>query len=139
MGTKELKNIQELFDYIINKNTDLSNDALARELGMSAKSFYDIKSGQTEPGAGLKRGIRGYLMRKFNMDFKELENGKVQIINKQIINGVNGTTVANNNNAQDEAISSKQLNILLDTISDLREEVKELKKKLKNYENSNRN
>lgn len=126
-----LSSIKDLIEYIITNNTELSNDQLARALGMSAKSFYSIKNGQTDPGKGLKRGIRGYLMKKFNMDFKELDNGKIQIIHKQIINGVNGTTVSNNEGRQAEGISQKQLNVLLDTISDLRLEIKELKQKIK--------
>ena len=70
-------------------------------------------------------------MKYYNMDFKELDHGKIQIIKKQIFNAINGTTFSNNDLNQTDQISSKQLSVLLDTIFDLRTEVKELKKKLK--------
>ena len=127
-GLTDIKTWEELIKFIINDKYGMNFKEIAIDvLGISSKSFYDIKKGKI-PKKQLYRKISGYIKDKYNLEIKQEIGANIKL--KQSID------IAGNNNvikdSQKYNLSSsneEQKNYLLNRVIELENEIKELRNK----------
>ena len=127
-GLTDIKTWEELIKFIINDKYGMNFKEIAIDvLGISSKSFYDIKKGKI-PKKQLYRKISGYIKDKYNLEIKKEIGANIKL--KQSID------IAGNNNvikdSQKYNLSSsneEQKNYLLNRVIELENEIKELRNK----------
>lgn len=127
-GLTDIKTWEELIKFIINDKYGMNFKEIAIDvLGISEKSFYDIKKGKI-PQKQLYRKISGYIKDKYNLEIKKEIGANIKL--KQSID------IAGNNNvikdSQKYNLSSsneEQKNYLLNRVIELENEIKELRNK----------
>ena len=123
----EIISWEELIEFIIKDNYGMNFKELAKDvLGISEKSFYDIKKGKI-PQKQLYRKIAGYIKEKYNVEIKNGEGTKFKLQSIDIM--------GNNNIIKDSQKHSVytdneiQKSYLLNRVIELENEVKELRNK----------
>ena len=133
-GLTEIKTWEELIKFIINDKYGMNFKEIAIDvLGISSKSFYDIKKGKI-PKKQLYRKISGYIKDKYNLEIKKEIGANIKL--KQSID------IAGNNNvikdSQKYNLSSSneaQKNYLLNRVIELENRIIELENKIKELRN----
>jgi len=129
-GLTEVKTWGELIEFIINSNYGMNFKEIAIDvLGISEKSFYDIKKGKI-PQKQLFRKISGYIKSKYNMEIKNEGNDNIKVKQSITINGNKNIVKDSQNNSVFPSVDV-QKNYLLNRVIELESEVKELKRKSK--------
>ena len=115
-------------DFIVKENYEMNFKEIAKDvLDISEKSFYDIKKGRV-PRKQLFRKIAGYLKETYSVKLTQGDDMKISIRNLVYINGTHNI-VRDTQSSYGINQNSKTINeYLLDKITELKNEIKKLKK-----------
>lgn len=133
----EVKTWPELLDFIENDNFGLNLREIAKDiLGISEKSFYDIKRGKI-PQKQLFRKIAGYLKTKHNVIIKQGEGINIRISDNINITGDKNLVRDSQNIYKSNQDDKVIIKFLMDEIADYKNEIKKLRCKCNKQNNPN--
>lgn len=133
MKPGEITTISELLKEIKRELPNTNIEDLAKMIDISTKTYYNIIDNEKIKTATIDK-LRGFMETRFSLSFEDLQNGKVQVVKKQIVN------VKGNYTFSSEGGNTEQVNYLLKKLiesdkekADLRNEILILKEKLEKY------
>ena len=117
------KTFVDLLQFIANDFPDKSLRDVAKMIGMSEASYYQIKKGRV-PKEKLLRVLKSYLIKNYNLTFELTEGSKVKV------KSLDTHRLEEDNKPQPNIVSEKRTKYLLDRVIELEEENERLKAKL---------
>ncbi len=127
-GLTDIKTWEELIKFIINDKYGMNFKEIAIDvLGISSKSFYDIKKGKI-PKKQLYRKISGYIKDKYNLEIKQEIGANIKLRQSIDISG-NNNVIKDSQKYNLSSSNEEQKNYLLNRVIELENEIKELRNK----------
>ncbi len=127
-GLTDIKTWEELIKFIINDKYGMNFKEIAIDvLGISEKSFYDIKKGKI-PQKQLYRKISGYIKDKYNLEIKKEIGANIKLRQSIDIAG-NNNVIKDSQKYNLSSSNEAQKNYLLNRVIELENEIKELRNK----------
>ncbi|MEO8398506.1 MAG: hypothetical protein ABI550_01695 [Ignavibacteriaceae bacterium] len=126
MGFDDVKTFADLMVKFLEKIPGRSMEKTAEYIGISKRSFFDIKKGK-EPKAKLTRVIKGYLEKEYKFNLEVVDKNKIKIkpLKSSNINRVQ-TNFQNKNNYENES-GSKVIDLLTKKIEDIETSLTDVK------------
>ncbi len=133
-GLTEIKTWEELIKFIINDKYGMNFKEIAIDvLGISSKSFYDIKKGKI-PKKQLYRKISGYIKDKYNLEIKQEIGANIKLKQSIDISG-NNNVIKDSQKYNLSSSNEAQKNYLLNRVIELENRIIELENKIKELRN----
>ena len=127
-GLTDIKTWEELIKFIINDKYGMNFKEIAIDvLGISEKSFYDIKKGKI-PQKQLYRKISGYIKDKYNLEIKKEIGANIKLRQSIDIAG-NNNVIKDSQKYNLSSSNEEQKNYLLNRVIELENKIKELRNK----------
>jgi hypothetical protein len=120
MQLSEVKTWSDLMNFLALEHHNENLKLVSEKIGISPKSFFEIKKGRLVPQKKLQRNIKGHMQQHYNAEIQEISGGvghiKIKIQELHIITG--------DRNNQDSNLRSNNLSdYLLTRITKLEEDL----------------